>query len=171
MIKAIVYKSKTGHTKRYAELFSQESDLPCYDMDEAAELLAHGDEIIMMGWLMAGSVKGYAKAARIYTVKAVCAVGGQILDQKVIDEIASRHKIENIPIYYFRGGYDLEKLTGPSSLVIKSIAKALNKAAAKPNAKPDVIEAAKSMQDGTDFVSKENLSELISWYKEHTNLS
>jgi hypothetical protein len=74
-MKAIVYTSKTGSTKRYAEMLSAETGLPAYALDGAGKKLAKGSEIIYMGWIMANSVKGYKKAAGRYAVRAVCAVG------------------------------------------------------------------------------------------------
>ncbi len=34
MIKAIVYQSKTGHTKEYAESLSKELKIPCYSVQD-----------------------------------------------------------------------------------------------------------------------------------------
>lgn len=62
MIKAIVYMSETGHTKKYAELLGERISLPVYELNTAAKELPRGTEIIYLGWLMAGSIKGYKKA-------------------------------------------------------------------------------------------------------------
>jgi hypothetical protein len=74
-MQAIVYTSKTGSTKRYAEMLSAETGLPAYALDAAGKKLPKGSAIIYMGWIMANNVKGYKKAAALYTVRAVCAVG------------------------------------------------------------------------------------------------
>ena len=37
---------------------------PAYSAAEAGEYISAGAEVIYMGWIMAGSVKGYAAAAR-----------------------------------------------------------------------------------------------------------
>ena len=37
MVKAIIYQSKTGHTKEYAEYLSKELSIPCYSVCEAKE--------------------------------------------------------------------------------------------------------------------------------------
>lgn len=59
---AIIYTTNTGSTERYARLLSHETGLPAYSAAEAGKYA--GAEIIYMGWIMAGSVKGYAAAAR-----------------------------------------------------------------------------------------------------------
>ncbi|MDO5443636.1 MAG: hypothetical protein Q4G10_08195 [Bacteroidia bacterium] len=58
MIKAVVYTSETGHTKKYAELFGERTGLPVYDLDTAIKEVPKGAEIVYLGWLMAGTVKG-----------------------------------------------------------------------------------------------------------------
>lgn len=61
---AIIYTTNTGSTERYARLLSHETGLPAYSAAEAGEYISAGAEVIYMGWIMAGSVKGYAAAAR-----------------------------------------------------------------------------------------------------------
>lgn len=34
-----------------------------------------GSEIIYLGWIMAGGIKGYKEAAKLYKVRAVCGIG------------------------------------------------------------------------------------------------
>ena len=46
MVKAIIYQSKTGHTKEYAEYLSKELSIPCYSVCEAKEKINKKDEII-----------------------------------------------------------------------------------------------------------------------------
>ena len=61
---AIVYTSNTGSTQEYADLFSKKTGLPAFSLREAEKKLPSGSEIIYMGWLAAGSVKGFGKAAK-----------------------------------------------------------------------------------------------------------
>ena len=72
MIKAIVYTSNTGYTGEYAKLLGEETRLPVYSLSDARKSLETGSEIIYLGWLMAGTVKGYPKAAKLFRVSAVC---------------------------------------------------------------------------------------------------
>ena len=46
-----------------------------YSMKEAEKKVKPGAEIIYMGWIMAGKIKGYPEAARKYRIQAVCGVG------------------------------------------------------------------------------------------------
>ena len=72
---AIVYTSNTGYTRQYAVLLGEKTGLPVYSLEEAASRLPCGNCVIYLGWLMAGKVQGYAKAAKRYQIAAVCGVG------------------------------------------------------------------------------------------------
>ena len=71
---AIVYTSNTGYTAEYARMLGESTGLPVYDLNAAAVQLKPGTEILYLGWLMAGAVKGYKAAAKRYRVCAVCGV-------------------------------------------------------------------------------------------------
>ena len=69
---AIIYTTNTGSTERYARLLSHETGLPAYSAAEAGEYISAGAEVIYMGWIMAGSVKGLCRggaAAKIVTME------------------------------------------------------------------------------------------------------
>ena len=72
---AIVFTSHTGHTREYARLLGERTGLPVYDLKTAKKRLPRGEHILYLGWLMAGNVKGYKKAARLWRVEALCGVG------------------------------------------------------------------------------------------------
>ena len=72
---AIIYTTNTGSTEHYAKLLAQKTGLPVYSLAEAKKRVFAGAEVIYLGWIMAGSVKGYAEAAKRYQVRAVGGVG------------------------------------------------------------------------------------------------
>ena len=72
---AIIYTSKTGHTRQYAILLGKEINLPVYTYDEAVSQLAGESQVIYLGWIHASHVKGYSEVAKRFSVCAVCAVG------------------------------------------------------------------------------------------------
>ena len=63
---AIIYTTNTGSTECYARLLTQKTGLPAYSLAEAKKRVFVGAEVIYLGWIMAGSVKGYAGAAKRY---------------------------------------------------------------------------------------------------------
>ena len=135
-MRAIVYTSNTGSTERYAKMLSHQIVVPAYSMEEAAKMLKPGAEIIYMGWIMAGRIKGYTEAARKYNIKAVCGVGiGQTGTQ--LAEVRTKNKVpQRIPLFTLQGTFDIKKLHG----------------------------VYKMMLNGSERVKAENLKHIIDWY-------
>ena len=73
-MKAIIYTSNTGSTAEYAQLLGNELNLPVHSLQQAKNKVLSGSEIIYLGWIMAGGIKGYKEAAKLYKVRAVCGV-------------------------------------------------------------------------------------------------
>ena len=58
MISAILYTSNAGSTAQYAQLLAKETGLPVYALSGAERAVPDGADVIYLGWIMAGSVKG-----------------------------------------------------------------------------------------------------------------
>ena len=109
---AIVYTSNTGFTAQYAGLLGEKLNLPAYSLDTAKRELAAGAEIIYLGWLMDGQVKGYKQAAKLYKIAAVCGVG-MGAGSSQIKEVRKGNTIpKNVPLFTLQGGFELNKLHG-----------------------------------------------------------
>lgn len=163
-MKAIVYESNSGFTKKYAELLSSMTSLPAYAQKEASAFLTKGDEIICMGWLCAGSVKGYGKASKRYTVKALVAVGMGVPAEKTINEIIEHHHIKNIQVFCLQGGFDMNKLHGVYKFMMKTMAKTVGASMAKKGEKTDEeIAMLDMLHNGGDYVSEDKLATIMTW--------
>ncbi|MEA4833486.1 hypothetical protein SDC9_73022 [bioreactor metagenome] len=71
---AVVYKSNTGFTEKYARLLGERTGLPVMPLEEARRL-PQGTDIVFLGWVMAGNVMGLKTAVRRFHVCVVCSVG------------------------------------------------------------------------------------------------
>ncbi|MDD4699998.1 MAG: flavodoxin domain-containing protein [Oscillospiraceae bacterium] len=166
-MKAIVYTSNTGYTKKYAEILSAKIGIPAYDSKVANQSIAKNDEVIYMGWLKASTVVGFEKAQKEYTVKAVCAVGMGNPNDKSESTITDRHHIKDVKVFYLQGGFDISKLHGFDKFLMKIFPKILKASAAKKDSKSDeyieIMESIKSIKNGADFVSEANLVPVVSW--------
>lgn len=161
---AIVYTTNTGSTKRYAELLARETGLPSYSMAEAERSVPTGAEIIYLGWIMAGSVKGYAAAKR-WSVRAVCAVGmGRTGTQT--DSVRKKSAIPaSIPVFTLQGNFDVKKLRGVYRLMMELMVKTAGKSlAAKPDRTPEEDEMLDAVLHGGQWVSGKNLKAVLDWY-------
>ena len=75
MVKAIIYTSQTGFTRKYARLLAQETGLMAYELGKAPGKIQSDDPVIYMGWLKAGRLMGLDSALKQHRIAAVCAVG------------------------------------------------------------------------------------------------
>ncbi len=166
MIESIVYTSNTGSAAQYAKLLSERIGLPVYSLKDASKVLPRGAEIIYIGWIAASAVKGYAKAAKRYRIRAVCAVGmGRTGTQT---EIVRRKAAvpANIPLFTLQGNFDVKKLHGiyrpMMAMMVKITGKSL---AAKKDRTPEEDEMLDMMLRGGERVRPEHLSAVLDWYR------
>lgn len=163
---AILFTTNTGSTERYAKLLAHETGLPAYSLAEARNAVASGAQVFYLGWIMAGSVKGYAAAAKRYKVRAVCGVGmGQTGTQT--DSVRKKTAVPaGIPLFTLQGNFDVKKLRGVYRLMMKIMVQTAGKSlAAKENRTPEEDELLDGMLHGGDRVKPENLSAVLGWYR------
>lgn len=168
-IRAIVYMSNAGHTRRYAELMGERTGLVVCELKQSKKVLPKGSRIIYMGWLLGGSIKGYKEACARYDVKAVCAVG-MAANGSQMNDIHKMNSIkEGTEVFTLQGGFDNESLHGIYKLMMGFAGKAAKKNLAK---KKHLSEEDRQMLDmfanGKDSVSVENLAPVLAWYKTYT---
>ena len=165
MMKAIVYTSNTGSAAQYAGLLSGKTGLPVYTLKEASKALPQGSEIIYIGWIAAGAVKGYKKAKKRYRIKAVCAVGMGMTGAQT-ESVRKKSAVpENIPLFTLQGNFNVKKLHGiyrpMMEIMVRTTGKCL---AAKNDRTPEEDDMLDMMLRGGGRVKPENLSAVLAWY-------
>lgn len=164
IMKAIVFESKTGNTKKYAELLGQETGLPVYEHKEAARHLEKHDEIIYMGWLFASGIKGFKKALKSFNVKAVCGVGMRRASEEAMKDMAAKNNLSGIKTFYLQGGYNGSRLRGLNKLMMNMMSKVIMKEIEKKGVKTDEdLEIVDMIFNGRSFASVENLGPVLDW--------
>ena len=162
---AIIYTTNTGSSELYAKLLSRETGLPAYSLSEAKGKASAGAEVIYLGWIMAGSIKGYSSAAKRYKVKAVCGVGmGQTGTQ--VESVREKTSVPaSIPLFTLQGNFEVKKLHGiyrpMMELMVKTAGKALCEKTDRTPEEDDMLEM---MLHGGERVKAENLSAVLNWY-------
>ena len=162
---AIIYTTNTGSTERYARLLAQETGLPAYSLAEAKKRVFAGAEVIYLGWIMAGSVKGYAMAAKRYRVRAICGVGmGQTGTQT--DSVWKKSAVpDSIPLFTLQGNFDMKKLHGIYRPMMEIMVNTAGKGLAeKKDRTPDEDDMLDMMLHGGERVKAENLRAVLDWY-------
>lgn len=165
-MKAIIYESNTGSTKKYALLLAEKISLPAYTINEAKNHLSKHDDVIHIGWICAGCVKGYKKIKSLYNVLAVCVVGmAPFANEKYIRHIAETNKISNAQIFYMRGGFSMKKLHGIYKIMMIMMTSVVGfMIKNKKNKTEEEKQMLEVLQTQGDFVSEKNVTEIISWY-------
>ena len=156
----IVYKSNTGYTEQYAKLLSEQLGLPCYKLGSVPEC-HKGREVIFLGWLFAGNIVGYKAAAKKYALRM-----GPPTPEMAPGLREKMGVPASVPVFYLQGGFDINKLKGPMKLIMKvkckEIASRLN---VRAELSPEEEATLRMTQSGASCVSKENLAEVVAWYK------
>ena len=161
----ILYTTNTGSTERYARLLARRTGLPAYSLGAARKAVPAGAKVIYLGWIMAGSVKGYADAAKRYQVRAVCGVGmGQTGTQ--VDSVRKKSGIPaGIPLFTLQGNFDVKKLHGIYRLMMEIMVKTVGKSLAeKKDRTPEEDDMLDMMRCGGERVKAENLRDVLDWY-------
>jgi len=161
-MKAIVYTSNTGFTEKYARLLGEKTGLPVIELAQAQKQLPKGTPILYLGWLIAGSVKGYKSAARRWQI---CAVGGVGLCDTgaLLEEVRRSIRLpRQIPLFTLQGGMAHDRLHGIYRSMIDTLTKVLSLQKSPDEGTRRMLELLRS--DG-DYVREENLRALLTWYE------
>ena len=170
----ILYQSKYGATKKYADWLVEETGYDCIETKDAKVAnLQNYDVIILGGGVYASGIAGLQfikkNIGRLGNKKIVVfAIGASPYDEKAIMQIRKMHfkdELRNIPLFYCRGAWDEEKM----KFTDRTLCKMLQKVVAKQN--PDEYEpwqkalmcAAGQKCDWTD---KAYLEELLKYIEE-----
>lgn len=163
-IKAIIYTSNTGYTRKYAQMLALKTGLEAFELGKVPGKIAKGAPVIYMGWLKAGRLMGLEKAAKEYTLAAVCAVGLGAQNSMQAAGVQRIYKLQ-VPVFYLQGGFDMEKLKGMNRFLMYGTIKlqlpALEK---KKDRTPEEEDRLQFFKKGGDKVSEKNLDSILRWY-------
>ena len=165
-MKAIIYTTNTGSAEQYAKMLAEETELSVFSMEEAKSGVEEGSEIIYLGWIMAAQVKGYKTAAKKYKIRAVCAVGMEKTGTRT-EEIREKTCVPaEVPLFTVQGNFNVKKLHGlyrlMMSMMVKMVTKQLGAKTDRTQRENEMLEI---MLQGGENVRKENLAEVLDWYK------
>lgn len=155
---AIVYCTKRGSAKEYAQKLGEMTSLPVYDLKTAAKSLKKGEPIIYIGWVCAGKVKGLEKAAARYKIKKLGMVGvsPDESSQKAALASSGAQTVAVLP-----GRIRPTELRGFDGMVIRMVSGMLKKAAEDHPEDKDAAKLADVMCNGADLVDFDKLNGLI----------
>lgn len=158
---AVVYKSKRGSTKQYAQWIAEETGADLFDADQCKSSdLSDYDTIVFGGWLRAGGLQGIEflrKNRDTFCVKDVLAfavglnVDGIAARQECRD-INFKKELENVPCYFLRGAYQPDKMKGGDKIIMGIMKKLMGDN--NPELKDAII-------NGADYVDRNEIKYIV----------
>ena len=126
-----------------------------FSLQQVKNKVSEGTEIIYLGWIMAGGIKGYKDAAKRYKVCAVCGVGmGKTGTQ--LKEVRDKNAIsQRIPLFTLQGNFDVNKLHGAYRFMMNVMVRTAGKSlAGKENRTPQEDDMSDMMVNGGRRVTR-----------------
>jgi menaquinone-dependent protoporphyrinogen IX oxidase len=172
----VMYFSKYGTTKKYAEWIASELNGDVYDIKNIKHnILGNYDTIILGTALYAGQLKGleiiinnYENIKNKKIVIFTCGLADYSKSENInairkrIAFILSEKIMENIKIYYLRGDIDYKKLNLMHKIMMWMLKKMIMK-------KEEINEEGKDFLETygrkTNFMNKDNINEIINYCK------
>ncbi len=116
----VVYRSKSGFTRKYAEWIAADLGADCFDCRKIAPRLFGDYEVIVFGGsLHKGGINGISVIRRNLALLAgkrliVFVTGGSVpragIEEEILDANFCEDERKGVRLYYFRGGMDVGKL-------------------------------------------------------------
>lgn len=158
----IVYCSNTGSAKKYAELLSEKTGLPCVDISKRSSVSAD-EEIIFIGWIMAGSLQGLKEVRETFSdIKAVCGVG-MMKSEKATEETKAKNGITE-PYFFLPGDFDMNKLKGMYKMMMGMMLKMV-KGKIKENGDEKGEEMLKMLENGIILFDEKEIEQVVEFVK------
>ncbi len=156
----VIYNSQTGFTKRYAEWIAKEAGADCFELSAAKKKdLSAYEAIIFGGWACAGSISKISWFKRNINKWAdkkliVFCVGASPIDSPGIDIALKRNfsaaEQKKVKTFYCPGGFNYEKMSAPSKLMMKMFIKKLKAKKDKTQEEQIMIKMISSSYDISD---------------------
>jgi len=174
----IMYFSKYGTTKKYAQWIAEELNGDIFDIkDINQDILINYDTIILGSALYAGNIGGlnviknnYEKIKDKKIVIFTCGVADysksiniNAIKQRIVNEL-SEEITENIKIFYLRGGINYKKLNLIHKIMMWMLKNMIMKKAPE-KFDDENKEFLETYGKAIDFTNKNNINDIISYCK------
>lgn len=168
----VVYRSKTGFVKKYAEWIAQELSIKAVPGEkiDVGDLKDY-DTVIFGGGLYAGGINGIKLVKRtleVYDDKRIIlfSTGASPGRGEEIEEVWNKaftnDERKKIRLFYLRGGFDYDKLGMKDKMLMKLLKKKLESKKERTEDEQGMLDA---YDDPVDFTNRDNIKELIELVK------
>ena len=160
----IIYNSKTGHTRQYAEMLAKAAKLKVYPLQEAVSTLPAQEPVLFLGWLMAGHISGIDQAVRLWDVRCAVGVGMSPNGKENLATMAKANFVPNAPLFYLPGGWAPKKVGWFRRRAVNAVTRGTRKALmAKTNRTEQEQAYLNMLLRGGSFVEYQNLKPIQEW--------
>lgn len=156
----VIYNSQTGFTKRYAQWIAEATGADCLELSEAKKKsMAVYEAIIFGGWACAGGISKlswFKNNIDKWSDKKLIAfcVGGSPIDNPEIEPALKQNfkesEFKKVNVFYCPGGFNYEKMSTPSKLMMKIFIKTLKAKKNKTEEEEVMIKMISSSYDISD---------------------
>lgn len=170
----IIYNSKTGYTKSYAEMLSKTLVAEVLEMKALKSVnLSDYDTILYGAGVMAGNINGLKKMIKQFKMTTgknivLFAVGANAPSKKNLEDLMEKNlKVNGIeyPLFYLQGGFDPEKLSTVYRVMLNKISKRIKvKEEKNPLSLSDEDREFLEFFNGVhDYIRVENIDEIVEY--------
>ena len=168
----VIYKSKTGHAKKYAEWIAEELSADLYEIHKfSIDILENYDTVIFGGGVYAGKVNGislitssmnYLQDKKVVVFAAGLSTPSPKWTYKLRNANIKPDKQEMIKFFYFPGGFDFSKLNFSDRMIMGMVKRRLQKKKSDQltNSDKGTLESFENPRDNTNI---ECIKELIDY--------
>lgn len=168
----VIYNSQTGFTKRYAQWIAEATEADCLELSEAKKKSMAAYEAIIFGsWACAGGIsklswfKSNIDKWADKKLIAFC-VGGSPIDNPEIEPALKQNfkesEFKKVNVFYCPGGFNYEKMSVSSKLMMKIFIKTLK---AKKNKTEEDEEMIKMISSSYDISDKKYIEPILECLK------
>ena len=160
----IVYNSKTGYTRQYAEMLAKATNHKAYSLQEALSSLPEKEPVLYMGWLMAGHISGIDQAVRRFDVRCAVGVGMSPNGKENLATMSKANFVPNAPLFYLPGGWAPKKVGWFQRRAVGMVTRGIRKQLqAKSSRTPQEQAHLNMLLRGGSFVEYQNLKPIQQW--------
>ncbi len=167
----VIYNSQTGFTKRYAQWIAEAAGADCLSLSEAKQKSMEAYDAVVFGsWACAGGVsklgwfKGRMDQWAGKKLIVFCVGGSPLESPEVVPALRknfSDQEWERVSVFYCPGGFNYEKMSALSKLMMKVFLKTLERKQGKTKEEEEMIKMISSSYDISDRKYIQPILELL----------
>ncbi len=157
---AVVYKSKHGATRQYAQWIAEETGADLFNVEQCkGKELAGYETVVYGGGIHAGGIMGIdflSKNRKYFYGKKVLvfAVGINVDNEAAKEECKEINLVkhlEGLPCYFMQGAYRPEEITGMDKVIMGMVKKMV----------PADSQLYRDIEQGADYISRQQIREIV----------